>query len=350
MVAERVAKELRSFGAEVEILPFEKAGNSVSAILGKDRPGAPVAFLGHYDTVFPDGTVAKRPFRVEDGKAYGPGVLDMKGGVALMIYAAKALEEGGYRERPIKFIIAGDEEVAHVHSPMAKEYEERSRGCVAAFNCETGSPSNKLVVGRKGVIQCEMSVKGVAVHAGREPEKGRSAILELSHKVVDIHGLTDFGRGMTFNVGTIKGGVVPNAVPDFAAAGIDVRCVTVEQIAEAREKLLVVADRTYIDGTATELNFTSSFFPMERTEGNERLFRYVAEIYEQLGLDAPTMEFSGGGSDSAFSVLAGIPTVDQMGVKGEWNHSDREYAIVDSIYERAKVLAACVLHISRFEE
>lgn len=347
--AERVAEELRKIGAETEVLRFEKAGNSVAAVLGEGRKGAPVALLGHYDTVFPRGTVERRPFKIEDGRAYGPGVLDMKGGVALLIFVAKALEEAGYNDRPIRIILAGDEEVAHKNSGMAKIFEERSRGCVAAFNCETGSLSNSLVVGRKGVIQCRLVVKGLAVHAGREPQKGRSAILELARKIVDVHGLTDYDRGLTFNVGTVKGGVVPNAVPDFAEAGIDVRCMTVEQIAEAKEKLEEVAARTYIDGTSTELIYMSSFLPMEQTPDNERLFDYVAQIYRDMGLPEPSMEFSGGGSDSAFSVMAGVPTVDQMGVKGEWNHSDREYALADSIFERAKVLAACVLNIGRFE-
>ncbi|NCC58734.1 MAG: M20/M25/M40 family metallo-hydrolase, partial [Synergistales bacterium] len=185
LAAERVAAELESFGVETEILSFEKAGNSVAGILGKDRPGTPVVLMGHYDTVFPAGTVEKRPFRIEDGKAYGPGVLDMKGGVALLIFAAKALEAAGYADRPIRFVLAGDEETGHCNSSMAKVFEERSRGCVAAFNCETGDPNNKIVVGRKGVVQCEMAVKGIAVHAGREPQKGRSAILELSHKIID---------------------------------------------------------------------------------------------------------------------------------------------------------------------
>ena len=193
-----------------------------------------------------------------------------------------------------------------------------------------------------------MAVKGLAVHAGREPQKGRSAILELARKIVDIHSLTDYGRGLTFNVGTVKGGVVPNAVPDFAEAGIDIRCVSAGQIAEAKEKLEALAAKTYIDGTSTELSYTSTFLPMEQTPGNERLFRYVAEIYRELGLSEPSMECSGGGSDSAFSVAAGVPTVDQMGVKGEWNHSDREYAAADSIFERARVLAACILNIGRF--
>jgi glutamate carboxypeptidase len=346
--ADRVAGELRKIGAETEILRFDKAGNSVAAVLGGDRKGAPVALLGHYDTVFPKGTVEKRPFKIEDGKAFGPGVLDMKGGVALLIYAARALEEAGFTDRPIRIILAGDEEVAHKNSPMAQVFEERSRGCIAAFNCETGSLSNSIVVGRKGVIQCRMAVKGLAVHAGREPQKGRSAILELARKIVDIHSLTDYGRGLTFNVGTVKGGVVPNAVPDFAEAGIDIRCVSAGQIAEAKEKLEALAAKTYIDGTSTELSYTSTFLPMEQTPGNERLFRYVAEIYRELGLSEPSMEFSGGGSDSAFSVAAGVPTVDQMGVKGEWNHSDREYAAADSIFERARVLAACILNIGRF--
>ena len=349
-VAERVASELESFGVATEIIPCEKAGASVVGILGKDRPGKPVILMGHFDTVFPAGTVEKRPFRVENGKAYGPGVLDMKGGVALLIFAAKALEAAGFTERPIRFVLAGDEETAHCHSGMAKVFEEQARGCAAAFNCETGAIDNRIVVGRKGVIQGELSVQGVAVHAGREPQKGRSAILELSHKIIDIHDLNDFDRGMTFNVGTVKGGVVPNAVPDFASAGFDVRCMTVAQIGEARENLQKIAEKTYIEGTTTTLKFIAEFIPMEQTSENERLFSYVQEIYRENGLKEPSMEFSGGGSDSAFSVYAGVPTVDQMGVKGEWNHSDREYALVDSIVERAKVLADCVLNISRFEE
>lgn len=348
--AERVASELESFGVETEIIPCEKAGASVVGVLGKDRPGKPVILMGHFDTVFPNGTVAKRPFRVKDGKAYGPGVLDMKGGVALLIFAARALEASGYKDRPIRFVLAGDEETAHCNSGMAKVFEEWARGCVAAFNCETGDLNNKIVVGRKGVIQGEFSVKGLAVHAGREPQKGRSAILELSHKIIDIHGLNDFERGMTFNVGTVKGGVVPNAVPDAAVAGFDVRCMAVDQIGEAKEELRKIAEKTYVEGTTTTLRFISELIPMEQTRDNERLFGYVQEIYRQHGLKEPSMEFSGGGSDSAFSVYAGVPTVDQMGVKGEWNHSDREYALVDSIFERAKILADCVLNIERFEE
>lgn len=349
-VAERVASALESFGVETEIVRCEKAGASVVGVLGKDRPGKPVVFMGHFDTVFPAGAVEKRPFRIEDSKAYGPGVLDMKGGVALLIFAAKALEAAGFTERPIRFVLAGDEETAHCNSTMAKVFEEQAKGCVAAFNCETGDLQNKIVVGRKGVIQGEFSVKGLAVHAGREPQKGRSAILELSHKIIDIHDLNDFDRGMTFNVGTVKGGVVPNAVPDLAVAGFDVRCMTVDQIGEAKEKLQKIAEKTYIQGTTTILRFIAEFIPMEQTSENERLFRYVKEIYEENGFSEPSMEFSGGGSDSAFSVYAGVPTVDQMGVKGEWNHSDREYALVDSIVERAKVLADCVLNICRFEE
>ncbi|MFA5473731.1 MAG: M20/M25/M40 family metallo-hydrolase, partial [Aminobacteriaceae bacterium] len=123
----------------------------------------------------------------------------------------------------------------------------------------------------------------------------------------------------------------------------------VDQISEAKEKLQAAAAKKYVPDTTTTLTFSSAFFPMEQTPENERLFRYVADVYRENGLPEPSMEFSGGGSDSAFSVLAGVPTVDQMGVKGEWNHSDREYAIVESIFERAKVLAACILNIHRFE-
>lgn len=347
--AEKIVLELESFGVEAETIQWERAGNGITGVLGKGRPGAPVALLGHFDTVFPKGTASERPFRMENGRAYGPGVLDMKGGIAVLVFAAKALEASGYRKRPLRFILAGDEETGHGNSGMGKIFEERARGCAAAFNCETGDPENRILVARKGSMHCEMRVKGLAVHAGKEPQKGRSAILEIARKIVDIHALTDFERGLTFNVGTVGGGVAPNAVPDSATAGIDARFLNGVQMSEAKRKLEEIAARTYVDGTSTGLEFCSCLFPMERTQGNERLFRLVRETSLEMGLPEPSMDISGGASDSAYSVLAGVPTVDAMGVTGEWNHSSREYALADSLFERTKLLASCILRMDRFQ-
>ncbi len=228
---------LENYGARVRTVEFADAGNGLVAEFGSSSDKAPVCFLGHFDTVFPRGTVAERPFRIEDGRVYGPGVLDMKGGVVIQLFAARALAEAGC-DRPIRIVLAGDEESMHARSDMARVFEEESRGAVVAFNFETGDVENTLVVGRKGTIACDIAVRGVSVHAGREPEKGRSAILEIAHKIVAIQGLTNCAKGITFNVGTVKGGVVnPSRVRVVVQRVVPVSPVPeVDVVAQAADK------------------------------------------------------------------------------------------------------------------
>lgn len=340
-----------NFGAAARLVEFPKAGNALVAEFGKPTNKAPICFLGHYDTVFPPGTTTVRPFTIKDGKAYGPGALDMKGGVTMALFVARTLLESGYTDRQIKVVLAGDEEEGHPFSDMGAVFERESRGAVAAFNFETGDVSGVLVVGRKGTCSYDMTVKGVSVHAGREPQKGRSAILEMARKIIDIQALSDYEQGITFNVGVIKGGTARNAVPDFAEIEIDTRVMRTSQLTYVDEKLKEVAARTYIDGTATELvKGTGSIGPMERTSGNDKLFAYVKATALKSGHHITDAVVSGGGSDSAYSVMAGVPTIDQMGVMGQWNHSDREYAVVETLFERAKVAIDCVLDIDAFEQ
>lgn len=348
-VAALLAGEIGKFGGSAEIIEFDRAGNGLRASFIDPTDKPPVCFMGHYDTVFPRGEAARRPFRIEDGKAYGPGVLDMKAGVVIQIFAARALKEAGYTDRQVKIVLAGDEETAHPNSDMAAVFERECAGAVAAFNFETGDVNESLVVGRKGSASYDIVVKGISVHAGREPENGRSAILEIAHKVIDIQALSDFEKGVTFNVGTIKGGVARNAVPDCAEIAVDVRVRTEEQLAWAEERIREIADRTYVEGTSTTWAADAYIPPMLCTEANKRLFCYVKSVAAELGLAEPCAIVSGGGSDSAFSVKAGIPTIDQIGVKGRWNHSDREFAVAETLFERTKLAIACVLDIDRFE-
>lgn len=343
-----LAEHFLKLGAETRIMEFEKAGNGLISIFGKDRPGKPVAFMGHFDTVFPKGAATTRPFRIEDGKAYGPGVLDMKGGVVVLSSVARFLEESNFGDRPVVVVLAGDEETAHRFSSMGKVFLDEVQGCVAAFNFETGDRNNGLVVGRKGTAVFTVSVEGISVHAGREPRKGRSAILEIAHKIIAIQALNENDEGMTYNVGTIKGGVVPNAVPDRAEIAVDVRYLSSSQLAVISSQMSKVADTTYLDGTTTSLSCSVGIPPMAKTAENERLFNFVRRKALELGQPEPWAEFSGGGSDSAFSVSAGVPTLDQMGVRGEWNHSDREYALVDSVFERIALVTECVMDLEHF--
>lgn len=354
-MADRLKALFEAEGATVEIKTNLKSGRGIVATFGADRPGEPIIFLGHYDTVFKYGTVTERPFTIKDGKAFGPGVLDMKGGVVTAFYAVKALNQAGFSDRPIKIVLAGDEEIGHIHSNMVEVFQQEAKGCKAAFNFETGDVNNSLIVGRKGNIKAEMEVKGVAVHAGREPENGRSAILEIAHKVIAIQDLTDFQEGTTYNVGVIEGGTVSNAVPDYAKITIDVRYLDESITDRIISQLKEIAERTYVEGTSSTVSFIGSggvlYKPMEKTEGNMKLFEHVRNISQELGFNEPPIEpvVSGGASDSPYSVLAGVPTIDQFGVKGKWNHSPREYAVLDSIFERIKLAVASVVKIDEAE-
>ena len=342
-VAEFLRETAESFGARARVLEFPDAGNGLVADFGPLTDKPHICFLGHFDTVFPRGTVKRRPFKVEDGKAYGPGVLDMKGGIVVQLYAARALMSAGYSSRRICVVLAGDEETGHPKSDMPRVFEEQCAGARAAFNFETGDVSGELVVGRKGTAAYDIAVRGVSVHAGREPEKGRSAILEMAHKIIAIQLLTDYEKGITFNVGTVKGGTVRNAVPDHAEIEVDVRVMEPSQFDYVDREIADIVSRQHVEGTTATCVRKAGIMPMPRTRDNEKLFDLVRRVSEELGFQTPSPIVSGGGSDSAYSVKAGIPTVDQMGVKGQWNHSDREYAVVETLFERSKLASACVL-------
>lgn len=344
-VAAAVQAEMEAAGARAAVITMKQAGNMVMAVLNDQAAEAPVILLGHMDTVFPSGTLADRPFTIRGDKAYGPGVLDMKGGIVVAIFAMKALQAASYRKRPVKLILAGDEEVGHRNSRAADRIVKETRGARAAFNCETGFLDNALVVQRKGSLVFQLDVEGVAVHAGNEPEKGRSAILEIAHKVIDIQNLTDWKRGTTYNVGTICGGTVVNAVPGHASVQIDVRYLEPSDREIIRGRLQAVTAAQYVTDTKSELTELAGFLPMKRTEAAEQLFAVVKRTYTELGLAEPYVQMVGGGSDSAYTVLAGVPTVCAMGVTGGRNHSPQEYAVVDSLFERAQVLAAAILNL-----
>ena len=346
-VQDRIKGILEAEGAKVRMVEYEQVGNMLIAEIGGNRTTAPVLFSGHVDTVFKTGTIEKRPFTVRDGKAYGPGVLDMKGGVVAFLYAIKALNAAGFSERPIKVLLAGDEETGHPNSNATEVFVKEATGCVAAFNCETGFVDDAIVVGRKGVARFDMEVRGVAAHVGNDPENGRSAIVEVAHKLLEIEKLTDWQDGTSFNVGVIEGGTVPNATPDYAKIKIDVRFVDENAIPKFTKQIETIAAKTYVPGTTTTLTGGASFKPMKTTEGVRRLFSLVKDTYGENGFGAPYEKTVGGGADSAYTVIAGVPTVCAMGVKGGRNHSPEEYAVVETLFERAKLLAACVLNLKK---
>ena len=343
LVAKRVFKELEEAGASTR---WDEEGKALIAEIPGDSR-APVLLLGHMDTVFPVGEAARRPFTVEGSRVTGPGALDMKGGVAVMLSALKALHSAGFSGRPLKVILVSDEEIAHNGSKATVMMQREARGCAACFNCETGYEDNSLVIGRKGGVVFKAAVHGIAAHAGNNPRQGRSAIWEMAKKIDDIQNMTDRDKGITFNVGTIKGGTVSNAIPDYCEVEGDIRFQDPDISPLVKEELLKVLNHTYIEGTKTELLlYHEGMLPMKMTEENRKLFEFVKKTGEENGIPVSEGKLVGGGSDSGYVVYAGVPTVCAMGVKGRFNHTRDEYALKDSLFERAKLLGAVILKMN----
>ncbi|MDR3560832.1 MAG: M20 family metallopeptidase [Negativicutes bacterium] len=336
-----IGAKLEQIGFMVEYLDYPGICCHVKGV----RPGTgpeQVMVIGHLDTLFPKGTAQKRPFTIKDGKAYGPGVLDMKGGITVALFALQSLIESGWNDKNVTVLFCGDEEIAHPRTDAAERFEQEARGKKAVFNMETASIGENVLIGRKGNLFCEIEVKGISAHAGADLDKGANAVTELANKVLQINKLNDPARGLTFNVGVISGGTVANAVPDRATLQIDVRYLTQEDKQRASDGLQKIAERVDVPGTKTTITtLWEKFTPMEACDENKKLFEIVRQQGEKLGL---TIEgkIGGGASDSGWTVRAGAPSICAMGAIGEFNHSDREYIFVDSLVKRAKLLAMSI--------
>ena len=338
-----VGRDVKDFlekcGFKVWFHEYEKAGNMLVAEYG-DASKPFIVLTGHMDTVFGDGTAAARPFTIKDGKVTGPGVLDMKGGVTILLYAVRFLLEAGYNRYRIKIILAGDEEVAHGNSTASADYEKEAKGAVMGFNLETGCVDNSVVIERKGVAQYLFEVDGVGAHAGNNPEDGRSAVEELAHKILDIQAETDWQEGTTVNCGVIAGGTVANAVPEHAWVKVDVRFKTTAGMERIEKAFQKIAKKQYVESTTTCCKKLVVFPPMERLESSEKLFERAEAIAEKYGFPKAKAIAVGGGNDSAHLTACGIPTLCALGVRGQFNHTEREWAEEESLFERTKLLMA----------
>lgn len=343
-VGQDIRRFLEPLGFKVRFHEYEKAGNMLVAEYG-DMTKPFMILTGHMDTVFADGTAAERPFTVQDGRVTGPGVLDMKGGITVMLYAVKTLLESGWNRYPLKIILAGDEEVGHGWSDAAQDYRKEARGALMAFNYETGFIDNGIVLERKGCAQYRFDFHGVGAHAGNNPEDGRSAVKELCHKALDMEALTDMAEGTTVNVGVIAGGTVPNAIPENAWCRVDVRFRTMAGIERVEKALKEITDKVYIDQVQTTCRCEVKMGAMERLASSEALFDKANQIAREAGLPEMKAIAVGGGSDSAYITAEGVPALCAMGVKGQFNHTVREWAEESSLTERAKLSAALLMKL-----
>lgn len=343
-VCEILKAELDASAAETRVIPMEQAGDLLTGVFHGERKEKPILLIGHMDTVFAKGTLERNPFRIdENGLVHGPGCLDMKPGLVMSVFILRALEACGYDKRPIRIVFAGDEETGHRQSTAADEIKKLCTGCEAAFNFETGFLDDGLVVARKGSCRVMVKVKGVAAHAGNDPERGRNAILEMAHKVIEIQKLHDFQHGLYVNVGVINGGTVSNAVPGYCEIKIDIRYEDWERFNETLKRIREIAASHVVPDTTAEVEVTEPSDFMTASEGNLRLFEHVRKAAKMIGYGEVKTKAVGGWSDSCLAASCGVPVVCAMGVKGANNHSMEEYAVADTLFDRTKLALASII-------
>jgi glutamate carboxypeptidase len=342
-VGARFIRFFREQEMPTSVEPHERFGDAIHIRLD-DKPTneRPIVLMGHRDTVFSKGEVARRPFRIEGGRAYGPGVVDMKGGLVLNAFVLAAFKRFGGAPAPLAGLITSDEEIASPSSRLVIERVGRQARCV--FNSEPGRPSGNVVTARKGGVFLAFEVTGKAAHSGGNFEKGISAIGELAHKIVAMHKLTDLKAGITVNVGLVKGGQSVNTTAPLAEGQIDLRYVKAGQRAPAIAALQAIIDGATVPGTTAKLEIKGEFLPVSPTPAAEELFG----CYQAAAVDAGLRvagEFTGGCADSGFTSAVGCPTLCGVGPVGGNAHTPEEYLEVDTLVPRAQAMALAILRL-----
>lgn len=322
---------------------YATAGDTLVIELQGDTQRLPVALLAHMDTVHTPGAFGDPPVRKENGVLYGPGVFDCKGGIVACLLAMEALVMVGGTHPAVKLILNSDEEngsfigadgVAFIHN--------EAKGACVAFNAEAGR-ADSLTVGRKGILTAEIQVFGMAGHAGNAYFQAASAIREAAHKIIALESRSD--EHITYNCGLIHGGSVSNIVPDECTVTVDVRFQNAAQQQQATEVLDEVTRHITVKGCHAQWRRVKERPAMECTAENLALFHMVAKTAQDLGLPPLLPMEQGGGSDSAYTVEIGIPTVCSLGPVGRYEHTTREEADIHTLGERALLLAECIMRV-----
>ena len=334
---DQLASRLRDLGARVTPLPQERAGDHLLAEMGEGE--SQVLLLGHFDTVWPVGQLDRMPLARKGTQLFGPGVFDMKGGIAIALLAARAVREVGAPNGRVAMLWTSDEETGSATSePAILAHAARS---AAVFVLEPSGPGGAVKTSRKGCGQFVLTVTGVSAHAGIEPERGASAVHELARQVVSLESLRDPEAGVTINVGQLHGGTRTNVVAEEARAMIDVRIRTAADASRIERGLSAIV----ANDPRTTVTVTGGFRPpLERTAEVLRLYEIAKEVAAQLGRELP--EFAtGGGSDGNLTASRGIPTLDGLGAVGEGAHALHEQIDVSAIPWRAAMLAGLMARV-----
>jgi glutamate carboxypeptidase len=333
-----VADEWEKRGAKVQIVHQAKRGDQIHAeiSLGERKPAGQIMVLGHLDTVYPTGTLARMPFRVARGRAYGPGTFDMKAGLVLALFAVDALGAAGQlTQKRLVFFWNTDEEIGSGTSRAAIEREATRSDAVLVLEPAFGI-DGRLKTARKGVGTAEIIVTGRATHAGINPEQGVNAVHELALQIVRLMKTNDPRRGITVQATVIAGGTVSNVVPAHARAEVDIRYTRVSDAGSIERALHRL--RPILKGARIEVRGGINRPPLERTGDVSALFHHAESLMKEIGITLREAS-TGGGSDGNFTAALGVPTLDGLGAVGDGAHSPSEHVIIKALPERAALLA-----------
>ena len=333
-----VARRLRALGAEVELVAQRERGDHIRARVGSGRS---VMLLGHFDTVWPVGTLERMPLTRDGDRLRGPGTFDMKAGIALAMAAIAALDATKTPRPPITMVWTTDEEIGSATSRAL--VERQARDALAVLVLEPALPGGALKTARKGCGEFHLTVHGIAAHAGLDPGKGASAIHELAAQIATIERLQDLARGISVNVGIVSGGSRANVVAEEARAVIDARSPT----RAGADRVEAAIRGLHPTRPGTRLTVEGGFDrpPMERSPAIAGLFARASAVAAALGLELHEGS-AGGGSDGNFTAALGVPTLDGLGAIGDGAHAAHEHVDIPSLAWRAALLAGILTSLS----
>jgi glutamate carboxypeptidase len=336
-----ITSTFQSNAVSCQVMEQDTFGNHIVVTsLCKKRFDKQILLSGHMDTVFPKDTQFNW-YKEDNTHCFGPGVIDMKGGLVAGIFALKALDnEKLLKKIPVKFFFNSDEEIG---SPSSKNYiQKEARNSAFAFVLETGGRNGEIVTGRKGNLSLELKIKGIAGHAAFAGKDKASAIAELAHKIIAFESLNNLDRGISVNVGKVKGGIGPNTVPEHAMARIDFRFTGIADRADLEKRISEITNKKDISKTSSHFAILSSRPPMPASEQNKELFQAVQETAASVGLSV-SEEFRAGVSDANLIAGEQTPVIDGLGPIGAMDHSEEEYLIKESLLQRSALLACALI-------
>jgi glutamate carboxypeptidase len=343
-VGDIAIEELKKLGATIERVPNtpDKSSHVIATLKGTGK--AKILLMAHMDTVFKEGSAAERPFHIKDGRAYGPGVMDDKGGIVAGIYALKVLKNIDFKDyAQITFLLDASEETG---SDIATDLiKKTAKAHDVTLNLEPGRPADGLVVWRKGSATALVEVKGKASHAGVAPELGRNAAMEVAHQILQLGKLGDEAKKTTINFTVLNAGDRKNVIPDQATAAADVRAAVPEEFDRIEKDLAQVSQDKLIADTEVTTTLKRGLPPMPQTAESDRLMAMAQGIYGEIGRKL-TEEGSGGAADASLSASVGTPTLDGFGIVGGNIHTPEEYAEIDSVAPRIYLLSRMIMELA----